>query len=137
MFGVSDGLVTNVSLIIGFAASGVDSSYVRLAGIASAVAGAVSMAAGEWVSITSQNDLVRREIALELRELKRNASAETSELAGMYRSHGMSPKQAEAAAAEVMQDPEARRLRRDCLKFEGNIPLLGSYKDVLEHGGPT
>ena len=106
VFGVSDGLVTNVSLIIGFAASGVDSSYVRLAGIASAVAGAVSMAAGEWVSITSQNDLVRREIALELRELKRNASAETSELAGMYRSHGMSPKQAEAAAAEVMQDPE-------------------------------
>lgn len=106
VFGVSDGLVTNVSLIIGFAASGVDASYVRLAGIASAVAGAVSMAAGEWVSVKSQNDLVKREIALELRELKRNAGAETSELAGMYRSHGMSSKQAEAAAAEVMQDPE-------------------------------
>ena len=106
VFGVSDGLVTNVSLIIGFASSGIDASYVRLAGIASAVAGAVSMAAGEWVSVKSQNDLVRREIALELRELKRNTSAETSELAGMYRSHGMSSKQAEAAAAEVMQDPE-------------------------------
>ena len=106
VFGLSDGLVTNVSLIIGFAASGVDASYVRLAGIASAVAGAVSMAAGEWVSITSQNDLVKREMALELRELQRNASAETSELAGMYRSHGMSSKQAEAAAAEVMKDPE-------------------------------
>jgi len=106
VFGLSDGLVTNVSLIIGFAASGIDASYVRLAGIASAVAGAVSMAAGEWVSITSQNDLVKREMALELRELQRNASAETSELAGMYRSHGMSSKQAEAAAAEVMKDPE-------------------------------
>ncbi|MFM8908687.1 MAG: VIT1/CCC1 transporter family protein [Actinomycetota bacterium] len=106
VFGLSDGLVTNVSLIIGFAASGVDASYVRLAGIASAVAGAVSMAAGEWVSITSQNDLVKREMALELRELQRNTSAETSELAGMYRSHGMSSKQAEAAAAEVMKDPE-------------------------------
>lgn len=105
MFGISDGLVTNVSLIIGFAAGGVDASYVRLAGIASAVAGAVSMAAGEWVSVKSQNDLVKREMALELRELKRNASAETSELAGIYRSHGMSSKQAEAAAAEVMQDP--------------------------------
>lgn len=106
VFGISDGLVTNVSLIIGFAASGVDASYVRLAGIASAVAGAVSMAAGEWVSVKSQNDLVKREIALELRELKRNTSAETSELAGIYRSHGMSTKQAEAAAAEVMQDPD-------------------------------
>lgn len=38
---------------------------------------------------------------------------------------------------EVMEDPEARKLRRECMKFEGNIPLLGSYKDVLEHGGPT
>lgn len=106
VFGISDGLVTNVSLIIGFAAGGVDASYVRLAGIASAVAGAVSMAAGEWVSVKSQNDLVKREMSLELRELKRNTSAETSELAGIYRSHGMSSKQAEAAAAEVMQDPE-------------------------------
>ena len=105
VFGISDGLVTNVSLIIGFAAGGVDASYVRLAGIASAVAGAISMAAGEWVSVRSQNDLVKREMALELRELKRNTSAETSELAGIYRSHGMSSKQAEAAAAEVMQDP--------------------------------
>jgi VIT1/CCC1 family predicted Fe2+/Mn2+ transporter len=103
---VSDGLVTNVSLIIGFAAGGVDASYVRLAGIASAVAGAVSMAAGEWVSVKSQNDLVKREMALELRELKRNASAETSELAGIYRSHGMSSMQAESAAAEVMKNPE-------------------------------
>ena len=106
VFGISDGLVTNVSLIIGFAASGVDASFVRLAGIASAVAGAISMAAGEWVSVKSQNDLVQREMALELRELKRNASAETSELAGIYRSHGMTSRQAEASAAEVMKDPE-------------------------------
>lgn len=106
VFGLSDGLVTNVSLIIGFASSGVGGSVVRLAGIASAVAGAVSMAAGEWVSVKAQNDLVQREMELELRELKRNARAETSELAGIYRSHGMSPEQAAAAATEVMRDPE-------------------------------
>ena len=106
VFGLSDGLVTNVSLIIGFASSGVGSSVVRLAGSASAVAGAVSMAAGEWVSVKAQNELVQREMALELRELKRNARAETSELAGIYRSHGMSPEQATAAATEVMRDPE-------------------------------
>jgi VIT1/CCC1 family predicted Fe2+/Mn2+ transporter len=106
VFGISDGLVTNVSLIIGFAASGVDSSIVRLAGVASAVAGAVSMAAGEWVSVKAQNELVSREMALELRELRHNTAAETTELAGMYQSHGMSPSQATAAANEVMRDPE-------------------------------
>ncbi len=106
VFGLSDGLVTNVSLIIGFAASGIGNDVVRLAGIASAVAGAVSMAAGEWVSIKAQNELVQREMALELRELKLNTSAETSELAGIYRSHGMSSAQATASAAEVMRNPE-------------------------------
>ena len=63
MFGVSDGLVSNVSLILGFAGSGVDNTVVRLAGLAGAVAGAISMAAGEWVSVTSQNDLIERELA--------------------------------------------------------------------------
>lgn len=106
MFGVSDGLVTNVSLIIGFAASGVGGSIVRLAGVASAVAGAVSMAAGEWVSVKAQNDLISREMALELRELKHNAAAETAELAGMYQAHGMTSSQASAAATEVMRDPK-------------------------------
>ena len=106
VFGFSDGLVSNVSLIIGFAAGGVDSSVVRLAGIAAAVAGAASMAAGEWVSISAQNDLVEREMALELRELKLHPEAETSELAAMYRQHGMSREQAAISAAEVMRDPE-------------------------------
>ena len=64
MFGINDGLVSNVSLILGFASAGVDAGYVRLAGIAGAVAGAISMAAGEWVSISSQNDLIRRELDL-------------------------------------------------------------------------
>lgn len=106
VFGFSDGLVSNVSLIIGFAAGGVDSNAVRLAGIAAAVAGAASMAAGEWVSISAQNDLVEREMALELRELKIHPEAETSELAAMYRQHGMSREQAAASAKEVMRDPE-------------------------------
>ncbi len=106
VFGFSDGLVSNVSLIIGFAAGGVDSSVVRLAGIAAAVAGAASMAAGEWISISAQNELVVREIALELRELKLHPEAETSELAAMYRQHGMSREQAAISAKEVMQNPE-------------------------------
>ena len=106
VFGFSDGLVSNVSLIIGFASSGVGTSVVRLAGLAAAVAGAVSMATGEWVSISAQNDLVRRELKLELRELVHNTAAETAELAQIYESHGMSRTQAVAAAADVMRNPE-------------------------------
>jgi VIT1/CCC1 family predicted Fe2+/Mn2+ transporter len=105
VFGVSDGLVSNVSLVIGFAGSGVDSSVVRLAGLAGAIAGAASMAAGEWVSISAQNELVEREVNVERRELSGNAAAETAELAAMYESHGMSRASATTAAAEVMMQP--------------------------------
>ncbi len=107
VFGVSDGLVSNVSLILGFAASGVDTSVVRLAGIAGAVAGGISMAAGEWVSVTAQNDLIARELEVERRELRRNPEHETAELAAVYERQGMQPAQARDAAAAVMREPEA------------------------------
>lgn len=106
VFGVNDGLVSNVSLILGFAASGVDSSVVRLAGLAGAVAGGISMAAGEWISVSAQNELVERELAVERRELEHNAEAETEELASMYEGHGMAPETAKAAAEDVMLHPE-------------------------------
>ncbi len=98
--------MSNVSLILGFAGSGVDNSVVRLAGLAGAVAGAVSMAAGEWVSVTSQNDLIHRELEIERRELLHNAEHETDELAAIYESHGMPPERAAAAAQDVMRQPE-------------------------------
>lgn len=107
VFGVSDGLVSNVSLVIGFASSGVNADVVRLGGLAGAIAGAASMAAGEWVSISAQNELIEREIAVERRELEHNTQAETDELAAMYEGHGMSPRRAAAAAAEVMMTPES------------------------------
>lgn len=106
VFGVSDGLVSNVSLLLGFAGSGADTTVVRLAGIAGAVAGAISMAAGEWVSVSSQNDLIERELAIERRELVHNVAHETEELAAIYVSHGIDPERAAAAAADVMQRPE-------------------------------
>jgi VIT1/CCC1 family predicted Fe2+/Mn2+ transporter len=106
VFGANDGLVSNVSLILGFAASGVDSSVVRLAGLAGMIAGAISMAAGEWISISAQNELIEREVAVERRELARNTDEETVELAAMYERHGMSPEIARIAAEDVMQSPE-------------------------------
>jgi len=106
VFGVNDGLVSNVSLILGFAASGVDSNIVRLAGLAGAVAGAISMAAGEWVSVSAQNDLIQRELDIELDELRHNTEHETAELAAIYEGHGMEATSAATAAAEVMRSPE-------------------------------
>ncbi len=106
VFGMSDGLTSNVLLVIGFAGSGLDSSVVRLAGIAGAVAGAVSMAAGEWISISAQNELITRELEVERREHGINADAERRELAEMYEGHGMEPSTAQRAAADVMRDPE-------------------------------
>jgi VIT1/CCC1 family predicted Fe2+/Mn2+ transporter len=107
VFGVSDGLVSNVSLILGFAGSGVDNSIARLAGLAGAVAGGISMAAGEWVSVTSQNDLIQRELEIERRELINNTEHETEELAAVYEAHGMQAERAAEAAREVMRQPEA------------------------------
>ena len=104
VFGMSDGLTSNVLLVIGFAGSGLNASVVRLAGLAGAIAGAVSMAAGEWISISAQNELVLREVDVERRELKGNTEAELVELAEMYEGHGMEPNTAALAAADVMRD---------------------------------
>ena len=106
VFGVSDGLVSNVSLLLGFAGSGADTTVVRLAGVAGAVAGAISMAAGEWISVSSQNDLSERELAIARRELRHNTEHETEELAAIYASHGIDPERARRAAADVMRRPD-------------------------------
>jgi vacuolar iron transporter family protein len=106
VFGMSDGLTSNVLLVLGFAGGGVSAGIVRLAGIAGAMAGAVSMAAGEWISISAQNELVMRELDVERRELVVNAVAEQRELAAMYEDHGMEPGTAQRAAADVMRDPD-------------------------------
>jgi VIT1/CCC1 family predicted Fe2+/Mn2+ transporter len=106
VFGISDGLVSNVSLILGFAGGGADQSIVRLAGLAGAIAGGISMAAGEWISVSAQNELIARELEIERRELIHNTTAETAELAGMYRADGMSAEDARRAAADVMRRPD-------------------------------
>ena len=74
VFGVSDGLVSNVSLILGIAGAGSSAASVRLAGLAGLVAGSVSMAAGEYVSMKAQSELLERELEMERIELRRNPS---------------------------------------------------------------
>jgi VIT1/CCC1 family predicted Fe2+/Mn2+ transporter len=106
VFGISDGLVSNVSLVIGLASAGVGPTVVRLTGLAGAIAGGASMAAGEWISLSAQNELIGREVAVERRELVHNPASETLELAAMYEEQGMSPDTASAAASEVMGHTE-------------------------------
>jgi VIT1/CCC1 family predicted Fe2+/Mn2+ transporter len=111
VFGMSDGLISNVSLVIGFAGGGVDADVVRLGGLAGMIAGAVSMAAGEWISVSAQNEAAQREVSRERVELRRNKASEESELAHMYEAHGMEPATARRAAGEVMRSPrEALRV---------------------------
>ncbi len=106
VFGVSDGLVSNVALILGMAAANPASGVVRLAGLAGLVGGAVSMAAGEWISMTAQSELLERELEMEKLELRRHPDAERRELAAIYRSRGIDADAADLLAAEMMRDPE-------------------------------
>lgn len=106
VFGFSDGLVSNVALIIGITGASADGSLVRLAGISGLLAGAISMAAGEWVSIRAHNELVERELAIERKSLEENPKAEMRELAAIYRERGLKPESAKQLASEIMADPE-------------------------------
>ena len=106
VFGASDGLVSNVSLILGVAGADPGAGVVRLAGLAGLIAGAVSMAAGEYGSMKAQQELLERELAMERRELERNPHVETVELAQLYQSRGVDPELARQLAQGVMVDPE-------------------------------
>jgi vacuolar iron transporter family protein len=106
VFGAMDGLVTNVSLIAGVGGGGGSQHAILLTGLAGLAAGAFSMAAGEFVSVSSQNELVQSEVDKERRELRNNAAAEQIELVGMLRRRGISAMTARQAAAEISAHPD-------------------------------
>jgi VIT1/CCC1 family predicted Fe2+/Mn2+ transporter len=106
VFGACDGLVTNASLILGVAGADSASSLVRVTGVAGLIAGAVSMAFGEYVSMKAQSDLFARELDLERRELERNPHVEAVELAQIYMARGVEADTARRMADEMMADPD-------------------------------
>ncbi|MDP9075471.1 MAG: VIT1/CCC1 transporter family protein, partial [Actinomycetota bacterium] len=106
VLGVSDGLVTNVSLILGVAGANISPATVRLTGLAGMLAGAFSMAAGEYVSMRAQTELLERELEMEAIELRRSPDAERAELAQLYESRGVDPRVAGDLAEEMMRTPE-------------------------------
>ena len=105
-FGAMDGLVTNIALIAGVGGGGADRHVIILTGMAGLVAGAFSMALGEFASVQTQNDAVASEVEVERGELERHPHAEEAELVDMYRAMGLSRATAEAVAREVHADPE-------------------------------
>lgn len=106
VFGVSDGLVSNTSLILAVAGAGAPSGQVLLAGIAGLLAGAFSMAAGEYISMRSQRELFERQMAEERAELERFPAEEAEELALIYAARGVPLEQARAMTATLVTDPE-------------------------------
>jgi len=107
IFGVSDGLVSNLALVMGVAgASGGQGSFVLLAGIAGLLAGAFSMAAGEYISMQSQRELFERQIALERAELEAMPEEEQAELAQVYRAKGFTEAEAATIAERMFKDPQ-------------------------------
>jgi vacuolar iron transporter family protein len=105
IFGVNDGLVSNVSLIMGFAGAQQERGVILLAGISGLLAGAFSMGAGEYISMKVQREVLERMLHLEAHELYADDESERAELANIYRGKGLSEDLANRVATELMRDP--------------------------------
>lgn len=121
VLGANDGLVSTASLMVGVAASGAAVGSVVLAGVAGLAAGAMAMAAGEYVSVSSQVDVERADRAIEERELAANPEAELAELAGIYRDRGL-PDDLANQVAQALHDAD---------------PLEAHVRDELGHSEMT
>jgi VIT1/CCC1 family predicted Fe2+/Mn2+ transporter len=106
VFGVNDGLVSNVSLVLGVAGAGVHNGFVLTAGAAGLLAGALSMAAGEYVSVRSQREMYEYQIALEREELAEYPAEEAEELALIYNARGVELSQARELSRALLANPE-------------------------------
>ncbi|MEA3075541.1 MAG: vacuolar iron transporter family protein [Actinomycetota bacterium] len=106
VFGVSDGLVSNIALVLGVAGANPAPGVVRLAGLVGLLGGAFSMAAGEYVSMQAQRELLQRELDIERVEIERRPENERRELAQIYKNRGVAADVADRLATEMMADPE-------------------------------
>jgi VIT1/CCC1 family predicted Fe2+/Mn2+ transporter len=106
VFGVNDGLLSNVSLVLGVAGAGAARGYVLMSGAAGLLAGALSMAAGEYVSVRSQREMYQYQIALEREELREYPEEEAEELALIYQARGVELEQARAVSRALLAHPE-------------------------------
>ncbi len=103
VLGANDGLISTASLVVGVAASGTARGAVLIAGVAGLVAGSMSMAAGEYVSVSSQADTESADLARERHELASQPEAELAELTGIYEARGLAPELARQVANQLME----------------------------------
>ncbi|MGB8598401.1 MAG: VIT1/CCC1 transporter family protein [Burkholderiales bacterium] len=106
VFGVNDGLVSNASLIMGVAGAAADAKIILLTGVAGLIAGALSMASGEYVSVRSQREMYEYQIGLEADELDEYPEEEAAELALIYEARGMSASEAKKLSDSLIADPK-------------------------------
>ncbi|MEU2350902.1 VIT1/CCC1 transporter family protein [Modestobacter sp. NPDC049651] len=106
VFGAMDGLVTNTALVAGVGGGGASSHAVVLSGVAGLAAGAISMALGEYTSVSTQNEQLDLEVDKERRELRLNPAGEQAELAELWEARGLQPELAAAVAEQLSRDPE-------------------------------
>lgn len=107
VLGANDGLVSNTSLVMGVAGAAFSATGVLLSGLAGLLAGAISMALGEWLSVQSSRELHQAQIETEREEILAMPEAEAEELALIYEAKGMDPEAAAKAARDVMDDPDS------------------------------
>ena len=119
VLGANDGIVSTASLVVGVAAAGTARDELLVAGVAGLVAGAMSMAAGEYVSVSSQADTERADLERERRELASDPEHEHAELAAIYVERGLTPELAEQVAARLMEHDPLGAHARDELGLSG------------------
>lgn len=106
VFGINDGLVSNASLILGIAGANAGNEFILISGIAGLLAGACSMASGEYVSVRSQREMLEYQLELERNELELYPEEEAAELALIYQARGLPKEEAERMANILIQNPE-------------------------------
>lgn len=134
VLGANDGIVSTASLIVGVAASEAGRSGVLVAGVAALFAGAMSMAAGEYVSVSSQSDTEKADLARETHELKRQPDLEREELIGIYEARGVDRTTAEAVADQMTAHDALAAHARDELGLSETMsarPLQAALTSAL------
>lgn len=134
VLGANDGLISTASLLMGLVAGGTDGRTLVLSGIAALVAGAVSMSAGEYVSVSSQSDTERADLAKERQELDRNPEAELRELTSIYESRGLDHALARQVAEALTRHNDLQAHARDEIGLSETIdtnPLQAAWASAL------
>ena len=134
VLGANDGLISTASLLMGLVAGGTDGRTLVLSGIAALVAGAVSMSAGEYVSVSSQSDTERADLAKERQDLDRNPEAELRELTSIYESRGLDHALARQVAEALTRHDDLQAHARDEIGLSETIdtnPLQAAWASAL------